>query len=137
MSRSVTRGSKFTKVSAIGDDDTILAWPSSGDIVKGITKTNLEAQFESSDSENTVEVSGTYQQLITDTNIIFTGPGTLNLIQASTAIHGVTIKSKLGGGDVTVTPFSGDTVNASLTLVLGSGVGQTIAPITLDWEVMG
>ncbi len=91
-----------------------------------------------SGGQDIVEViSGDYDQEIDDDTIVIPGPANVQLIQASTAIKEVKIKSKIGGGDVTLIPFLGDTVNAASTLVLGAGVGQTIAPITLDWEVLG
>jgi len=137
MARDNTRIQNLTRVSALDDGDVIPTGPASGDVAKGITFFNLKSLLDVTGTENTVEVSGTYQQLISDNNIVFTGPGTLILIEASTALHGVSIKSKLGGGDVTITPFTGDTVDAASSLVIESGVAQTLAPITLDWEVMG
>lgn len=137
MGRSTTRIQSLTQVSTLDDDDILPTGPSSGDVAKGITFGNFKGLIETSDEESTTEVTGDYTQLITDHNIIITGPATLTLIQVSTAIHPVKIKSKLGGGDVVVTPFSGDTVDATTTLTLSSGVGQTLVPITLDWEVMG
>lgn len=136
MARTNTRIQNLTLVSTLDDGDIIPTGPASGDVAKGIAFINLKTLLNAAGTESTVEVSGTYQQLIGDNNIVFTGPGTLLLIEASTALHGVNIKSKLGGGDVTVTPFTGDTVDAASTLVIEPGTGQNLAPITLDWEVM-
>lgn len=136
MARSNTRIQKLTRVSTLADGDTIPTGPASGDVAKGMTFLNLKTLLNAAGTESTVEVTGTYQQLISDNNIVFTGPGTLILIKASTALHGVSVKSKLGGGDVTVSPFTGDSVDAASTLVIEPGTGQNLAPITLDWEVM-
>lgn len=84
-----------------------------------------------------VITSGDYDQQIVDDIIIITGAATVSLVQASTGIKQIAIKSKLPGGDVTITPFSGDTVNGTTTLVLSAGTSTVIAPITLDWEVVG
>jgi len=88
--------------------------------------------------QDIVEVlSGNYTQEIDDDIIIMTGPATLQLIKASTGIKLLRIKSKIGGGQITVTPFSGDTINTASTLVIENGVGQAIVPLSADWEIVG
>lgn len=82
-------------------------------------------------------LSGDYDQELDDDVVIITGASTLNLILASTAIKSLTIKSKLPGGDITITPFSGDTINGTTTLVIGAGSSTVIAPVTDDWEIIG
>lgn len=85
--------------------------------------------------QDIVEVTGNYTQEIDDDVIVITGPATLTLIQASTAVKSVLVKSKIGGGAVTVTPFAGDTVNATTSVSIAAGSSNILAPITADWEL--
>jgi len=88
-----------------------------------------------SGGQDIVEVSGNYSQEIDDDVIVITGPANLTLIQASTAVKSVSVKSKLGGGDVVLLPFAGDTVNATTSVTLTNGTANKFTPITLDWEI--
>lgn len=90
-----------------------------------------------SNRQNIIESSDNYSASPFDDVIIITGAATVFLAQSSTGIKSLTIKSKLPGGDVTINPFSGDTVNAASSLVLSAGTSTVIFPITLDWEIVG
>lgn len=46
MSRNTTRIQSFTRVSELADKDVLIVGPASGDRAKGITKEDLEAQFQ-------------------------------------------------------------------------------------------
>jgi len=93
-------------------------------------------QIDAAISSSVTQVTGNYAQIATDDIIVITGPATLTLLQASATTKQLTIKSKKGGGDVTVTPFTGDTVDAETTVVLSADSAMTIVPITLDWETL-
>lgn len=93
-------------------------------------------QIDAAVSSSITEVTGNYSQIATDDIIIITGPATLTLLQASATTKLLTIKSKKGGGDITVTPFSGDTIDVETTVTLSADAAMTIVPITLDWETL-
>lgn len=132
MSRSVTRGGDFTKVTTLGDDDTILAWPKSGDIVKGITKQNLEKQFEGDGNtpQQIIDVTTTFQALFTNDVLICDGTFTVSLASLSVAIKQLTIRATLGS-TITVVSSGSDPLESGVSPVT-SGTAQTIVPTTGD-----
>ena len=71
MSRSNTRIQNLTKVTTLADNDVIPIGPASGDRAKGITKENLEKQFEGDGLASIItETSISYTALITDDYVV-------------------------------------------------------------------
>ena len=135
MARTNTRIQNLTKVTTLDDDDVLPTGPASGDVAKGITWLNLRSLIEVGDIETIIEISTSTTQLITHDYVSCTGPLTYTLISASTAVKGLTIKSELGGGDVTITPNGTETIEgATGDRVITAGTGITITPITGGWS---
>jgi len=119
MSRSVTRGGNFTKVTTLGDDDTILAWPFSGDVVKGITFLNLKNLIIPGNNIRTVTANTT--ALLTDGMILAdatSGPITVSLPAASEAFEQEFTVKKIDAtlSSVILDPDGSETIDGNTTI---------------------
>jgi hypothetical protein len=120
MTRNVTRGGDYTRVTTLGSDDVILTWPASGDRAKGITKENLEKQFESDGAISIIkETNVSYTALATDDYIV----GLTSLITLSAADVSIMVRPiwfvNASGGNITLEGVPGAPVALSDTAVKG------------------
>ena len=112
MSRSNTRIQNLTRVTTLEALDIIPIGPASGDVAKGITKSDMEAQFEGDGAATVVQRFSATGTIIATTELaISTGTHTLIMPDASNRI--LDIKSVSG----TITLDSGsNTVENSSTI---------------------
>jgi len=126
MSRSVTRIQNFTRVTELAADDVLVVGPASGDRAKGITKENLEKQFEGDGANQVItEVSANYTALITDDWVVVFGGTEFELPDFSSASKQIGFVNA-SGSDV-------DINNAPNTTVLSNTQSREFLPTTSGW----
>jgi hypothetical protein len=120
MARNVTRGGDYNRVTALGSDDVILTWPASGDRAKGITKENLEKQFESDGAISIIkETTVSYTALATDDYVVgLTALITLSAANVATMVKPIWFVNA-SGGDITIEGVPGSPVILNNTVVRG------------------
>ena len=87
-------------------------------------------------ADDIVEITGTYTVLINDDIVIGDGTFTINLPPVASAIKILFIKSKAGGGTITVDPDGSETIEGSATHALTSGTAITIVPSSTGWQII-
>lgn len=136
MSRSVTRGGNFTRVTTLKPKDVILTWPQSGDRAKGIANEDFQAQF--SNIVNVISVNSGYIVENSDSAnfIVFNDAGTAILNFPDGIDIGVNFAyTNIGAGTVQVAITGTDTLRGAAILTDPDGYGAAVKLTATIWQL--
>lgn len=137
MGRSTTRIQNLTKVTTLEDNDVFPIGPTSGDRAKGITFSDLDGIITSGFVNPViVEVSGDYTITTDDDFVSVVGPAAVTLPLAAVAFKAVSIKSRFGGGTLTLTATGTDTIDGAGTQPIVINAALTIFPVSAGWVII-
>lgn len=87
-------------------------------------------------TEQITEVNATYTALVTDDTIIADGTFTITLPPVATAYKSLTLKSKFGGGVITVDGDGIETIEGITIQVLTASESIRITPTSTGWDIV-